>query len=70
MEAALKKGMHPEKLIILENPRPEDVFERAVAQIVKTGTVLGIGNVGGGGVGIIEYFENRAEVPEGTTAGA
>ena len=67
MEAALKKGMHPEKLIVLENPRPEDVFERAVAQIVKTGTVFGIGNIGGGGAGIIEYFENRAEVPAGMT---
>jgi len=70
MEAALKKGMHPEKLIVLEDPRPEDVFERAVAQIVKSGTVLGVGNVGGGGAGIIEYFENRAEVPNGKSAGA
>jgi poly-gamma-glutamate synthase PgsB/CapB len=70
MEAALKKGMHPEKMIVLENPRPEDVFERAVAQIVKTGTVFGVGNVGGGGAGIIEYFENRAAVPEGTSSGA
>jgi poly-gamma-glutamate synthase PgsB/CapB len=70
MEAALKKGMHPEKLIVLERPRPEDVFERAVAQIVKAGTVFGMGNIGEGGTGIIEYFENRAEVPDGTSAGA
>jgi poly-gamma-glutamate synthase PgsB/CapB len=74
MEAAMKKGMHPEKLIVLERPRPEDVFERAVAQIVKAGTVFGMGNIGGGGAAIVEYFENRATVPEGvsksTSAGA
>jgi poly-gamma-glutamate synthase PgsB/CapB len=70
MEAALKKGMHPEKLIVLEKPRPEDVFERAVAQIIKAGTVFGMGNIHGGGAAIIEYFENRAEVPEGTSTGA
>jgi hypothetical protein len=50
------------------------VFERAVAQIVKAGTVFGMGNIGGGGAAIVEYFENRATVPEGvsksTSAGA
>jgi len=74
MEAALKNGTHPEKIIVLERPRPEDVFERSVAQIVKEGTVFGMGNIGGGGAGIIEYFENRAAspegVPKGTSAGA
>ncbi|MFC1654431.1 poly-gamma-glutamate synthase PgsB [Myxococcota bacterium] len=69
MEAALKNGMHPEKLIVLEKPRPEDVFERAVAQIIQTGTVFGMGNIGGGGTGIIEYFENRAEVPKDALSG-
>lgn len=70
MEASLKHGMHPEKLIVMETPRPEDVFERAVAQIVKTGTVFGMGNIGSGGAAIVEYFKNRAEVPEGKLAGA
>jgi hypothetical protein len=70
MEASLKKGMHPEKLIVLETPRPGDVFERAVAQIIKTGTVFGMGNIGSGGAAIIEYFKNRAEVPEGPISGA
>jgi poly-gamma-glutamate synthase PgsB/CapB len=70
MEAGLKNGLHPEKMIVLERPRPEDVFERAVAQIVTTGTVFGMGNIGSGGAGIIEYFKNRAEVPEGTSTGA
>jgi poly-gamma-glutamate synthase PgsB/CapB len=70
METALKNGIHPQKLIGMENPRPEDVFERAVAQIVKTGTVFGMGNIGSGGAAIIEYFKNRAALPESTLSGA
>lgn len=70
MESGLKSGLHPEKMIVLEKPRPEDVFERAVAQIVTTGTVFGMGNIGSGGAGITEYFKNRAEVPEGASPGA
>lgn len=70
MEASLKHGLHPEKLIVMEKPRPEDVFERAVAQITKTGTVFGMGNIGSGGAAIVEYFKNRAEVPEGNLTGA
>ncbi len=70
METSLKHGMHPEKLIVMEAPRPEDVFERAVAQIIKAGTVFGMGNIGSGGGAIVEYFKNRAEVPEGKLPGA
>jgi hypothetical protein len=69
MEAGLKKGLHPEKLIVLERPRPEDVFERAVSQIATKGTVFGMGNIGGGGGAIVEYFENRAVAPQSPPAG-
>jgi hypothetical protein len=69
MEAGLKKGLHPEKLIVLEKPRPEDVFERAVAQIKEKGTVFGMGNIGSGGAAIVEYFMNRAVAPQGPPAG-
>jgi poly-gamma-glutamate synthase PgsB/CapB len=69
MEAGLKKGLHPEKLIVLERPRPEDVFERAVSQIATKGTVFGMGNIGGGGSAIVEYFENRAVAPQSPPAG-
>jgi gamma-polyglutamate synthase len=60
LEAALKTGLHTEKIIVMEDPRPEDVFERVIAQIKKNGTVFGMGNIGGGGNAIIEYFQNRA----------
>ncbi|MBW1871870.1 MAG: poly-gamma-glutamate synthase PgsB [Deltaproteobacteria bacterium] len=60
LEAALKAGLHTEKIIVMENPRPEDVFERVIAQIKKNGTVFGMGNIGSGGSAIVEYFQNRA----------
>lgn len=62
LEAALKGGIHPEKIIEMENARPEDIFERSVAQIGKTGMIFGMGNVVGLGNAIVEYFQNRAKV--------
>ncbi len=60
--AALEHGLHPEQLIVMENPRPEEVFERCLAQITKDGCVVGMGNIVGLGNAIVEYFNNRAVV--------
>jgi gamma-polyglutamate synthase len=64
VDAALEKGFDPEKMIIMENNRVDEVFERTVAQIPHTGLVYGIGNIGGLGHSIVEYFQNRATMPE------
>ncbi|HOX45581.1 MAG TPA: poly-gamma-glutamate synthase PgsB [Myxococcota bacterium] len=64
LEAALKAGLDPERLIDMERADPARVFERAIAQIGKRGLVFGMGNIGAGGNEIIEYFENRAATPE------
>jgi poly-gamma-glutamate synthase PgsB/CapB len=64
LEAALKGGIHPEKIIEMEGARTADVFERSVAQVGKTGTVFGMGNVVELGRAISEYFNNRAKVED------
>lgn len=64
VEAALRQGLVAEKIIEMEEPRPGDVFERAVAQIAHAGTVFGMGNIGGGGGAILEYFQNRSVQPD------
>ncbi len=69
LEAALEGGLHPEKLIELEHAGAPVVFERSMAQIGKKGQVFGMGNIGGGGNEIVEYFQNRAIPPEELAAG-
>lgn len=63
-EAALKAGLHPERIIDMEGALPAQVFERALAQIGSRGQVFGMGNIGAGGNDIVEYFQNRALSPE------
>ncbi len=64
LDAAMKAGMNPENLVDMELALPGSVFERAIAKIGKQGTIFGMGNIGGGGNEIIEYFQNRAYVPD------
>ncbi len=69
IEAALKAGLPGEKIITMEDAAPDQIFERAVAQIEKAGSVFGMGNIGGGGLEIVEYFTNRAMPPGNDAAG-
>jgi poly-gamma-glutamate synthase PgsB/CapB len=69
MESALSHGLHPERLIDMQQASPPVIFERAVAQIGKVGQVFGMGNIGGGGNALVEYFNNRALSPEELATG-
>ena len=70
LEAAYQKGLPFERLIPMEQARAEEIFERAVAQIQRTGLVFGMGNIGQGGEQINEYFQNRAVASHGIQPGA
>lgn len=70
LEAGIRNGLNPERIIPMEQGRPEEIFERAVAQIHKTGLVFGMGNIGQGGEQINEYFQNRAMTSRGIQIGA
>lgn len=69
LEAALHAGVHPERISDMEGALAPVVFERALAKIGKVGQVFGMGNIGGGGNEIVEYFQNRAIPPEEIAAG-
>jgi poly-gamma-glutamate synthase PgsB/CapB len=62
-EAALKAGLGRDKLHDLEKAAPAAVFERALSFIPESGVVFGMGNIGGGGNEIVEFFSNRAFQP-------
>jgi len=61
LEAALRAGCEAEKLVAMEQAPAAAIFERALAQIEKSGLVFGMGNIGGGGTALVEYFKNRSE---------
>ncbi len=63
LDAAMRAGMNPENLVDMELALPGSIFERSIAKIGKQGTIFGMGNIGGGGNEIVEYFQNRAYVP-------
>lgn len=61
LEAALRAGCDDELLLAMEHASTPAIFERALGQIDRSGLVFGMGNIGGGGLDLVEYFENRAE---------
>ncbi len=60
MDKALAQGLHPEKMLNLEHAPSSVIFERSMARLGSKGLVFGMGNIGGGGSDIAEYFQNRA----------
>lgn len=60
-DAAVKAGLHPSKLVFAEGFSTEQIFERVVALCGTSALVMGMGNIGGGGLELVSYFRNRAE---------
>ena len=61
--AATSAGLDPAKLVFAEELPVEQVFERIVALVDDSALVMGMGNIGEGGLRLASYFRNRA-VPE------
>jgi len=61
--AATGAGLDPAKLVIAEELPVEQVFERIVALVDDSALVMGMGNIGEGGLRLANYFRNRA-LPE------
>jgi len=62
--AATKAGLDPAMFTFAEGLAVADVFERIVALTGESALVMGLGNVGGGGLELAAHFDNRA-LPEG-----
>jgi poly-gamma-glutamate synthase PgsB/CapB len=61
-ELAVNRGIKRNKILNLGWTEPEIVFEAVLTCTEKESTVVAIGNMGGMGGNIAEYFENRSIV--------
>jgi len=58
--AAARAGYDPSRLIVVEELRTEEIFERIVNLAPRSAMIMGMGNVGGLGIDLARYFANRA----------
>jgi hypothetical protein len=65
--AAVKAGFDSTKLVLVEDLREDEIFERIVSLVDGSALVMGMGNIGGQGLALARYFRNRA-APAGARA--
>ncbi|MHC4798913.1 MAG: poly-gamma-glutamate synthase PgsB, partial [Planctomycetota bacterium] len=58
--AAAKKGLDMRKVVFAENKMVDDIFETIVGLVEKSSLVMGMGNIGGPGLELVQYFRNRS----------
>jgi len=58
--AAAAAGLDPARLSFAEDQRVDEIFETVVGLCGRRSLVVGMGNMGGQGVELTEYFRNRA----------
>ncbi|MBK9097236.1 MAG: poly-gamma-glutamate synthase PgsB [bacterium] len=61
-ELAVASGVKRNKIVNLGWTEPEAVFEAILAYTVEQSTVVAIGNMGGMGGKVVDFFENRSVV--------
>lgn len=62
--AADAAGMEMQKVVFAENRRVEEIFEAILEQTGRSALVMGMGNIGGPGLEVIRYFQNRSTLEE------
>ncbi len=65
--AAAKAGYDASRLVVVEDLRVEEIFERIVSLVDSSALVMGMGNIGGLGLDVVRYFSNRSLL-EGQTS--
>lgn len=63
--AAVKAGLDPSRLEIVEDAGEDQIFERVVGLIDDSALIFGMGNIGGQGLPLTRYFANRAHPKRG-----
>lgn len=58
--AAARSGLDPRKVVFAENKAPADIFEIIVGLIGSSALVMGMGNIGGPGLPLVQFFKNRS----------
>jgi poly-gamma-glutamate synthase PgsB/CapB len=58
--AAVRAGLDASKLVFVGDAQPAETFEAVVGLVDEAGFIMGLGNIGGHGLGLVQYFRNRA----------
>jgi poly-gamma-glutamate synthase PgsB/CapB len=57
--AAVKSGLDPTRLVFVDQDHPADIFEILLGLSESSALVMGLGNIAGPGLALVEYFANR-----------
>lgn len=58
--AAARRGMDMAKVVLAEHQSVPDIFETIVALTGRSSLVMGMGNIGGQGLPLVQFFRNRS----------
>ena len=58
--AAARRGFDSTRLVLVEDLRVDEIFERIVSLVESSVLIVGMGNSGGHGLDLARYFANRA----------
>ncbi len=67
--AAVNAGVDHGNLVFAEDQSVPDVFETIMAQVGRSALVMGMGNVAGQGLDLVQYFKNRSVLDEDAKQG-
>lgn len=60
--SASRAGIDARKLILAEHRPVDEIFETVVSVVGSSALVMGMGNIGGPGLDVVQYFRNRSIV--------
>lgn len=60
LRLAVESGAHPETLVQIEVERVDEIFEKILEKSGSRSLIIGMGNIGGPGLGLVSFFKNRS----------
>jgi len=57
---ANQAGLDMQRVVFAEDRRVEEIFELILSHVGRTTLVMGMGNIGGPGLEVVRYFQNRS----------
>jgi poly-gamma-glutamate synthase PgsB/CapB len=61
-KAADQKELSPLKIVFAEDRRVEEIFEIIISHAGESALVMGMGNIGGQGLDLVQFFRNRSTI--------
>lgn len=60
VRAAARHGLDLRKLVLAQDEDVDEIFETVVGLVGRSALVMGMGNIGGPGLDVVQYFRNRS----------